>query len=143
MKILILNGPNLNLTGLREPEVYGTTTLQQIIDSVRGRFPEVEIHHRQSNHEGALIDAIHEYGFMSDCGGIVLNAGGYSHTSVALADAVRAVPAPVIEVHMSNVAAREPFRHTSLLSAACRGTITGLGTAVYTLAVAALTDEII
>lgn len=141
MRILIVNGPNLNLLGTRQPAIYGTATLDDIIAGLRRRFPHVTFGHLQSNHEGTLIDAIQQ----AACGpepydGIVLNAGGYTHTSVALADAVAAIPLPVIEVHISNIHAREPFRRTSLLAPVCRGTISGLGPAVYALAVAALTD---
>lgn len=139
-KILILNGPNLNLLGRREPEVYGDATLDDINAALIERFPDVEFSFLQSNHEGALIDTVQESASWGrqPVDGVVLNAGGYSHTSVALGDAIRAVDVPVIEVHISNVAAREEFRHRSMLSAACRGTIQGLGTDVYSLAVRAL-----
>lgn len=138
MKILIINGPNLNLLGRRQPEIYGLRAMDDILDEVRAAFPGVEINYYQSNHEGALIDKIQEAGYDPAVRGIVLNAGGYTHTSVALADAVAAVPAPVVEVHLSNIAAREDFRRTSLLAPVCRGTISGLGAAVYELAVRAL-----
>lgn len=139
-KILILNGPNLNLLGRREPEVYGEATLDDINAALIERFLDVEFSFLQSNHEGALIDAVQESASWGrqPVDGVVLNAGGYSHTSVALGDAIRAVDVPVIEVHISNVAAREEFRHRSMLSAACRGTIQGLGTDAYSLAVRAL-----
>lgn len=139
MKILIVNGPNLNLLGQRQPEIYGTKSMDDILADLRSRYPDMDIQYRQSNHEGELIDLLQEAGY-SDGGyaGIVLNAGGYTHTSVALADAVAAIPLPVVEVHLSNVAAREPERRTSLLSAVCAGTITGFGPAVYRLAVEAL-----
>ncbi len=139
-KILILNGPNLNLLGRREPEVYGDATLDDINAALIERFPDVEFSFLQSNHEGTLIDAVQESASWGrqPVDGVVLNAGGYSHTSVALGDAIRAVDVPVIEVHISNVAAREEFRHRSMLSAACRGTIQGLGTDVYSLAVRAI-----
>ncbi len=139
-KILILNGPNLNLLGRRETEVYGNATLDDINAALIEHFPDVEFLFLQSNHEGALIDAVQESASWGKhpVDGVVLNAGGYSHTSVALGDAIRAVDVPVIEVHISNVAAREDFRHHSMLSAACRGTIQGLGTDVYSLAVRAL-----
>ena len=141
-KVLIINGPNLNLLGRREPGVYGTATMDDIIADVRARFGDAEISYFQSNHEGALIDRLHEAAYVpSPVNGIVLNAGGYTHTSVALADAVAAIaPLPVIEVHISNVYAREPFRRLSYLSPVCAGTITGLGTRVYALAVEALLD---
>lgn len=138
MKILIVNGPNLNLLGRRQPEIYGPRAMDDILDEVRAAFPGVEIKYYQSNHEGALIDKIQEAGYDPAVRGIVLNAGGYTHTSVALADAVAAVPVPVVEVHLSNIAAREDFRRNSLLAPVCRGTISGLGPAVYELAVRAL-----
>ncbi len=142
MKILIVNGPNLNLLGKREPEIYGSTTMDNVIADLHSRFPDVEIEYFQSNHEGALIDRLHEAGYGSaTVDGIVLNAGGYTHTSVALADAISAIPPPVIEVHISNTAAREDFRHTSLIAPVCRGTIAGLGTKVYALAVEALSEK--
>ncbi len=135
-KISIINGPNLNLTGKREPEVYGTTTMEQLVDSLRTAFPDVEISYFQSNIEGELIDRIQQDGFVTD--GIVINAGGYSHTSVAIHDALKAVPAPAIEVHISNIFAREEYRHHSLISPACRGMICGLGLKGYHLAIDAL-----
>ena len=133
MKILILNGPNLSLLGRREPEIYGHRTFEAFLDELRGQFPTVELDYFQSNHEGFLLDKLHEAGFSVD--GIVLNAGALTHTSIALADAVAAIPAPVVEVHISNVHAREPFRHHSFLSAQCVGSIVGLGLAGYRLAV--------
>ena len=133
MKILIINGPNLNLLGKREPEIYGNRTFEQFLAELRAEFPDVEIEYFQSNHEGALIDCIHESGFSVQ--GIVLNAGAYTHTSIALADAISAVTAPVIEVHISNVHKREPFRHHSYLSSRCVGSIVGLGLAGYRLAI--------
>lgn len=133
MKILIINGPNLNLLGKREPEIYGNRTFEQFLAELQTGFPQIEIDYFQSNHEGALIDRIHEAGFSTD--GIILNAGAYTHTSIALADAIAAVPAPVIEVHISNVHQREPFRHHSYLSAKCVGSIVGLGLEGYRLAV--------
>jgi len=140
MNILIINGPNLNLLGRRDPAHYGTATMEEILDALRAEYPDDDIDYYQSNHEGDLIDRLHEAGYdpAADCDGIVLNAGGYTHTSVALADAVDAIGLPVVEVHLSRVAAREPERRTSLLSAVCRGTITGFGPAVYALAVTAL-----
>lgn len=133
--IEIINGPNLNLTGLREPEVYGTTTMEEYVEHLRTLFPEVEIGYYQSNIEGELIDRIQQVGFVTD--GIVINAGGYSHTSVAIHDALKAVPAPAIEVHISNIFAREEYRHHSLISSACRGMICGLGLKGYHLAIEA------
>lgn len=140
-KIAIINGPNLNLTGVREPEVYGTTTMDDYIEQLRGKFPEVAISHFQSNIEGEIVDQIQRSGF--SCDGIVINAGGYSHTSVAIHDAIKAVPAPAIEVHISNIFAREEYRHHSLLSSACRGFVCGLGLRGYQLAVEAFVGEML
>ena len=134
--IEIINGPNLNLTGRREPEVYGTTTMEEVIDSLQKKFPDVEIGHYQSNVEGELIDHIQQAGFSAD--GLIVNLGGYSHTSVALRDALLAVPAPKVEVHISNIFAREDYRHHSLITSACRGMISGLGLKGYELARRAL-----
>lgn len=131
--IEIINGPNLNLTGRREPEVYGTTTMEEVIDGLRKMFPDVEISYYQSNVEGELIDRIQQAGFGAD--GLVVNLGGYSHTSVALRDALLAVPAPKVEVHISNIFAREEYRHNSLITSACRGMICGLGLQGYELAI--------
>lgn len=135
-QILILNGPNLNLLGRREPEVYGSTTFEDYLATLRTQFPDVELSYFQSNHEGALLDKLHEMGF--SCDGIVLNAGAYTHTSIALADAIGAISAPVIEVHISNVHRREAFRHHSFLSAKAAGVIVGLGLRGYELAIRAL-----
>ena len=134
--IEIINGPNLNLTGLREPEVYGSTTMEEYIASLRKQFPEVEIGYYQSNVEGELIDRIQQVGFRYD--GLIVNLGGYSHTSVALRDALLAVPAPKIEVHLSNIFAREEYRHHSLITSACRGMICGLGLLGYEMALRSL-----
>ena len=123
MKILILNGPNLNLLGKREPEIYGSRGFENYYEELKGRYPEVEFEYAQSNIEGELINKIHEVGF--DWDGIVLNAGAYTHTSVALQDAIRGVKAPVVEVHISNVHQREEFRHHSMISCACLGVICG------------------
>ncbi len=136
MKIAIVNGPNLNLLGVREPAVYGSLTFESYLKTLRERFPNVEISYFQSNHEGALIDEIHRVGF--DYDGIILNAGAYTHTSIALGDAIRAVNTPVIEVHISNVFGREDFRHHSMISAACKGIIAGFGLDSYRLALEAL-----
>ena len=136
MKIQIINGPNLNLLGVREPGIYGSSSFESYLPTLRGQFPEVEIAYYQSNIEGELIDKMQEVGF--DCDGIVLNAGAYTHTSVALHDCIRSLKAPVIEVHISNVHTREEFRHHSMISAACRGVIAGFGLTSYTLAVEAL-----
>ncbi|MBR6092947.1 MAG: type II 3-dehydroquinate dehydratase [Bacteroidales bacterium] len=133
MKILVLNGPNLNLIGRREPEVYGTQSLDEFLDTVRKRFPEHHIDTFQSNHEGVLIDKLHEA--MDRYDGVVMNPGGYSHTSIALADAVRAIAIPVVEVHISNIYEREPFRHHSYTAAAAVKTIVGHGPEGYAEAI--------
>lgn len=137
--IEIINGPNLNLTGRREPEIYGSVTMEQYLDELRQSFPEVQIGYYQSNVEGEIINRIQEVGFNAD--GIIINAGGYSHTSVAIHDAIAAVPAPAIEVHLSNIFAREEYRHHSLLTSACRGIICGLGLKGYELALNALLTD--
>ena len=140
MKILIINGPNLNLLGTREPEIYGTLTMDAYLEQLRARCVEVEIDLYQSNSEGAIIDKLHSaHGTYA---GVVLNAGAYTHYSIAIADAIRAVsPLPVVEVHISNVAAREEFRRRSVIAPACRGSIVGFGMMSYDLAVEALTKE--
>lgn len=135
-RIEIINGPNLNLTGLRQPEIYGTVTMEQMVAGLRERFPQVEIGYYQSNVEGEIINRLHEVGFSAD--GIVLNAGGYSHTSVAIHDAIAAITSPVIEVHISNIFAREEYRRHSLLSDVCRGMVCGLGLEGYRFAVESL-----
>lgn len=136
MKILVLNGPNLNLIGRREPEVYGTQSLDEFLDTVKKRFPEHHIDTFQTNHEGVLIDKLHEA--MDRYDGVVMNPGGYSHTSIALADAVRAIAIPVVEVHISNIYEREPFRHHSYTAAAAVKTIVGHGLEGYAEAVSYL-----
>ena len=136
MKIAIINGPNLNLVGVREPEIYGGQSLDAYLQELVKAYGNVEFELLQSNHEGELVDAIQRVGFSVD--GIVLNAGAYTHTSVALADALRSVTSPAIEVHISNVHAREEFRHRSFIAAACRGVIAGFGLDSYRLAVAAI-----
>lgn len=136
MRILIINGPNINLLGKREPSIYGSVSFGDYLEELRRRYPEVQIDYYQSNVEGFLIDKIQEAGFEAD--GIILNAGAYTHTSIALQDAIRAVPAPVIEVHISNVHTREEFRHKSMISCACRGVICGFGLDSYRLALEAL-----
>ena len=133
MKILIINGPNLNLLGKREPEIYGSHTFEDFFVKLTKDFPDVELEYFQSNHEGALLDKLHATGFSVH--GIVLNAGALTHTSIALADAVGAITAPVIEVHISNVHQREAFRHHSYIAAKCVGSIVGLGLEGYRLAV--------
>ena len=138
MKILVLNGPNLNLLGQREPGIYGRTGLEEILESLRRRYADrLELQTFQSNHEGALLDRLYE---LHDAGvdGIVLNAGAYTHTSLALADALSAITPPTIEVHISNVYQREPLRQQSLIARACRGSIVGFGLDGYRLAIEAL-----
>lgn len=139
MQIMIINGPNLNLLGVREPEVYGKQTFTDYLEKLKAKYPAVDISYYQSNTEGELIDKIHEVGFTYD--GIVLNAGAYTHTSVAIADAISAVKAPVVEVHISNTARREAFRHVSFLTAVCRGVIMGFGLKSYELALLALLES--
>lgn len=131
-KLIIINGPNLNLLGKREPEVYGNQTFDDYFKVLSDTFPDVSLSQFQSNHEGAIIDKIHEVGF--DYDGIIINAGGLTHTSVALADALSSVTAPAIEVHISNIHAREAFRHHSYLTSRCVGMICGLGLKGYELA---------
>lgn len=133
-KILIINGPNLNLLGKREPDIYGNTSFEDFFKSLQDRYIEqASLDYFQSNHEGELIDKIHEVGFEWD--GIILNAGAYTHTSVAIADAIRAIHTPVIEVHISNTFQREEFRHQSYLSSAVKGVIVGFGMDSYRLAI--------
>lgn len=136
MKILIMNGPNLNLLGVREPGIYGSSSFESYLPKLRERYPEVEIEYYQSNVEGEMINKLQEVGFTYD--GIVLNAGAYTHTSIALHDCIRSLRSPVIEVHISNVHTREEFRHHSYLSPACKGVICGFGLDSYRLAVEAL-----
>ncbi|WP_345231251.1 type II 3-dehydroquinate dehydratase [Olivibacter ginsenosidimutans] len=133
MKLLIINGPNLNLLGIREPSIYGDQGFDRYFNELVAQFPTVELTYFQSNHEGELIDKLHEMGFTYD--GIILNAGAYTHTSLALADAIASITTPVIEVHISNVHAREAFRHHSYLAKNCKGVIAGLGLDSYRLAV--------
>ena len=137
MKILIINGPNLNLLGMREPQHYGTGTMDSVLDALKSRYPRVEFDYYQSNVEGFLIDRLHKT-LEEPCDGVVLNAGGYTHTSVALRDAIAAIKVPVVEVHISNVHSREEFRHRSLISAVCKGVICGFGLDSYRLGVEAL-----
>ena len=133
MTIQIINGPNLNLLGVREPDVYGCTSFDDFLPRLRACFPDVQIDYFQSNIEGELINKLQAVGFQ--CDGIVLNAGAYTHTSIALADCIRAISAPVVEVHISNVHQREDFRHQSMIAAACRGVICGFGLDGYRLAI--------
>jgi len=136
MKIQIINGPNLNLLGKREKEFYGDISFEKYLKMLKDLFKDIEIVYYQSNIEGEIINKIHETGYSFD--GIVLNAGGYTHTSVAIADAIAAVKAPVVEVHISNVFAREEFRHTSLIAPKCKGSISGFGLDSYRLAIESL-----
>lgn len=133
VKILILNGPNLNLLGRRQPDIYGEQSLDEVILSLKESYPDILISHFQSNHEGDLIDLLHRHGF--DCAGIVLNAGAYTHTSIAIADAVRAITSPVVELHISDIYAREDYRKLSYLKEVCVHQITGQGVKGYALAV--------
>jgi len=138
-KIQIINGPNLNLLGKREPDVYGNQTFDAFFETLKKRFPETELHYYQSNVEGELINKLHEVGFAFD--GIILNAGAYTHTSVAIHDAIGAIKMPVVEVHISNVYAREEFRHKSLITSKCVGMITGFGMEGYAMALNYLTSK--
>lgn len=133
MKLIIINGPNLNLLGKREPEIYGSQSFEDYFLELKKKFSLVELEYFQSNHEGEIIDKIHEIGFSYD--GIILNAGGLTHTSVALADALGGVKTPAVEVHISNIHAREEFRKHSFLTPKCKGLITGLGLKGYALAI--------
>lgn len=142
MKIQIINGPNLNLLGQREPGIYGTLSFDDYLATLRSRYADVEIDYYQSNIEGELINKMQEVGFLGDVvDGIVLNAGAYTHTSVALQDCIRSLKCPVIEVHISNVHQREEFRHKSLISCACKGVICGFGLDSYRLAVEAIVRQ--
>ena len=138
-RILIVNGPNLNLLGVREPGIYGKCKFEDYLPELKRAFPEVELSYYQSNIEGELIDKMQQVGFIAD--GIVLNAGAYTHTSIALLDCIRAIESPVVEVHISNVHQREEFRHHSMISAGCRGVVCGFGLKSYKLAIEALTDD--
>ena len=133
MKILIVNGPNLNLLGVREPGIYGNNSFETYLPVLRNRYPDLQIDYYQSNIEGELIDKMQEVGFSYD--GIILNAGAYTHTSVALQDCIRSLKSPVVEVHISNVHKREEFRHKSMISCACLGVICGFGLDSYRLAI--------
>ena len=132
MRVIIINGPNLNLLGQREPSVYGADSFEAYFATLQRAYPKLELSYFQSNHEGALLDKLHEVGFSYD--GIILNAGAYTHTSVALHDAIRAITTPVVEVHISNTFAREAFRHHSYIAAVAKGVIVGFGMESYRLA---------
>ncbi len=136
MKIQIINGPNLNLLGVREKSIYGNTGFEIYLEDLRKRYTTIEIDYYQSNVEGEIINKLHEIGFSYD--GVVMNAGAYTHTSIAIADAIAAINTPVVEVHISNVYKREEFRHSSMLAANCKGVIAGFGMDSYRLAVESL-----
>lgn len=136
MKILLINGPNLNLLGIREKSIYGNTSFETYFQDLQKRFPEISLEYYQSNVEGEIINKIHEKGFDSD--GIIINAGAYTHTSVAIRDAISGVKSPVVEVHISNILTRESFRHESLIGPACAGSIMGFGLDSYRLGIEAI-----
>jgi 3-dehydroquinate dehydratase II len=138
MKISIINGPNLNLLGKREPDKYGSRSFEDYLSSLKKVYPEIEFDYFQSNVEGELINELHKKGFSDD--GIIINAGGYTHTSVAIADAIASVKSPVVEVHITNIAAREEFRHISLIAKSCAGSVAGFGLDSYRLAVEAIIE---
>jgi 3-dehydroquinate dehydratase-2 len=133
MKIQVINGPNLNLLGKREPSVYGSASFEDFFLTLKQRYPDIELHYYQSNVEGEIVNKLHETGFSFD--GIIINAGAYTHTSVAIHDAIGAIQTPVVEVHISNVYAREEFRHKSLITSKCAGMLTGFGLEGYALAI--------
>ena len=138
-KQLIINGPNLNLLGMRQPEIYGNVSMEEYLEFLNECYPDIEIEYFQSNHEGEIIDQLHRVGYSTEeYSGIILNAGAYTHTSLAIADAISAIKLPVIEVHISNIAAREQIRRQSLIGPACRGCISGFGMNSYRLAIEAL-----
>jgi len=139
MKILLINGPNLNLLGVREKSIYGNTSFEIYFQTLRNRFPDIEMEYFQSNIEGELINKIHENGF--NCEGIILNAGGYTHTSVAIRDAVSGIKSPVVEVHISNILTRESFRHESLIGPVCLGSIMGFGLDSYRLGIESIIEH--
>lgn len=138
-KLIIINGPNLNLLGKREPEVYGSVSFEEYLGQLKGKFPDVHLDYFQSNVEGELINEIQKAGFSYH--GIILNAGAYTHTSIAIADAVAAIKCPVVEVHISNVFNREDYRHVSYLGKHCKGSISGFGLRSYELAIKALSEN--
>lgn len=133
--IAVISGPNLNLTGKREPDIYGTMGFEELMEQLRAEFTDLGFEYYQSNVEGDLVSAVQQHGFEENCRGILLNAGAYTHTSIAIADAIAAIPAPVVAVHLSNIFAREAERKTDLLVAKCRGMICGLGITGYRLGV--------
>jgi 3-dehydroquinate dehydratase-2 len=137
-RITIINGPNLNLLGIREPQIYGSASFEDYIDELRAQFPQYDIVYGQSNIEGEIVTMLQQ---AKDSAAVLLNAGGYTHTSVAIHDAIRAIGIPVIEIHLSQVAAREEFRHTSIVGAACKGTVSGFGLDSYYLGMVAVTRK--
>lgn len=139
MKIQIINGPNLNLLGNRETEIYGEQSFEEYFDELKSLFPQVELSYFQSNVEGEIINRLQEIGFSND--GVVLNAGGYTHTSVAISDAIASITTPVVEVHISNIHCREQYRHHSLIAKNCTGIITGFGLDSYKMAIEHLSDK--
>ena len=138
MKLIIINGPNLNLLGTREPSVYGNQTFDEYFITLQNSFQNIELEYFQTNIEGEIINKLHEVGFTYD--GVILNAGGYTHTSVAIHDAISAITTPVIEVHISNIFAREEFRHISMIAPKCKGSISGFGMDSYRLAIESVLD---
>jgi len=140
MKILLINGPNLNLLGIREKSIYGNTSFENYFQALQSRFPDIKMEYFQSNIEGELINKIHENGF--NCDGIIFNAGGYTHTSVAIRDAISGIKTPVVEVHISNILTRENFRHESLIGPACIGSIMGFGLDSYRLGIESIIEYI-
>ena len=140
MKVLIINGPNLNLLGVREPGVYGSLSMDDYLEALCADYRDIDLEYFQSNHEGEIIDRLHEVGFDREYKGIALNAGAYTHTSLAIADAIRAIELPVVEVHISNVHSREEIRHRSLIAPACKGVIAGFGLDSYRLAIEAIKE---
>ena len=139
MKIQIINGPNLNLLGVREEDIYGSRDFENFFEELKTRFPKVELFYYQSNVEGEIINKLHEVGFTF--GGIVLNAGAYTHTSIAIHDAIGAIKAPVVEVHISNIYAREEFRHKSIITSKCKGLISGFGLESYSLGIQSILNS--
>lgn len=139
MKIAIINGPNLNLLGKREPGIYGSQSFEEFFDGMKARYAAHQLSYFQSNVEGELINELHRVGFEVD--GVIMNPGGYTHTSVAIADAISAITAPVVEVHISNIYAREEFRKLSVVSSKCKGSVSGLGLKGYELAIKYFTDN--
>lgn len=139
MKIQIINGANLNLLGIREKNIYGSLSFEEYFEKLKEKYPQIELYYYQNNSEGKLIDKLHEIGFSFDA--IILNAGAYTHTSLAIADAISAIKTPVIEVHISNIFAREKIRHTSLIAPVCKGSISGFGLNSYNLAIEAIVNK--